>query len=243
MSKSDTWTETRWSVIRRARSDGPREAIEGAWADLVQRYEEPIRRSVLRLARSHPRKEEIADGCFGYIFERGVLARFDPSAGRFRCYLQGVIRRYVLHEMRKLSRPGWVSVDGVEACTLDAPGHTEEQEEADWAMQVLRNAAARMLAERSRRGEMLMKAYGIAPYRAVAREDLCREFSTTRGALNVALCEARGRLRDLIRQEVVETVGSDEDCEAEVAMVVTRLLGANLDFSSGEPDDSVRAGV
>jgi hypothetical protein len=108
-SDSDTiWALTSWGLVARA-AEGGKEA-DTAWATLMERYREPVQRAGRRILRGHPATGQILEEFAGYVFEHGLVGRTDPERGHFRCYIQGVVRRFVLdlpggssvHEARRV---------------------------------------------------------------------------------------------------------------------------------------------
>jgi len=209
---------------------GRGEDIHQAWRLLIERYREPVRRSVRRHMGNHPDADQVAEDFFAYLFEQGVLPRADPKMGRFRCFIQGVVRNYV----RVLQRQGRRqmrerSAESMEEF-LESPAsgavRFEQEEQADWARAVLENALAALRRRSPRDGLLLLQAYGIPPHARVSRAELGQEHELSPGALNVALHRARRELRVLLVAEIRRTVVSEEDFSEEQRLVYEHLLSA-----------------
>jgi DNA-directed RNA polymerase specialized sigma24 family protein len=227
---------TRWSVVRRAADPAPglEPERERAWRDLIERYREPVAASLARALRGDPSASEATDQFFGYLVEHGILRKADPEQGRFRCYVQGVVRRFALH-WRRATRAG-------EALELeeDLPlGHAaepaEEADEARWASQVLSHAAARLFAEHPRDAELLLAMFGLPPFASASREELCTRFGLSADAFNVALFRARARLRERVLIEVRDTVATADDFEREREWIIERLMAAHPQLVTEDP--------
>ena len=223
-NRGDPWgRRTRWTVIKTASDEVPSpEAVE-AWEDLVDRYREPVRRQIGRMLKHHPSANDIADDFFGYLYSQKLLARAEPKLGRFRCFIQGVLKRYVKQSYRDSGKATIPVEDSGVASEPDVL-ELEEREEAEWAGAVLDHAVRKLIDESPRDGELLLRAFGIPPYPAISRKQLGKEMNMQKSALNVAIHRARDRLRRLIISEIRDIVGSDEDLRLETTVIEKRLL-------------------
>ena len=93
------WGPTRWSLILRAKTDGP----EGrrALGELVGRYDRTIA-ATLRRYRCPPDRtyDDLKAEFLASFVEGGAIDRLDPSLGRFRGWLGTALRRHVAHAWR-----------------------------------------------------------------------------------------------------------------------------------------------
>ena len=218
---------TRWTVIAQASGSAGSSEANGAWRELVQRYRGPVQQTIQRMLYRHPHRDEIADEFFAFLFEKGILGRADPTKGRFRCFIQGVIRNYVRQALRRHQRAGEPLALEADAPILDCRLELEELEEAAWSAGVLGNAAGRLIKEHPRQGELLLRCHGVPPFDRCGRQELCEEFALSSNALNVSLHRARKRLGELILLEIQPTVENESDYRSEVAILVKRLLEAH----------------
>ena len=181
------------------------------------------------------RAEELADDFFSYLYEKEVLKKARPSVGRFRCYVQGVIKRYVRSNLRDGdSRTVPVDESGpIPAAEEEMPVDLEE--DAEWAKQTLMNAVEKLGRQNPDDGELLLKDLGIGPFKKVARKQLAKDMNCSIETLNVKICRARKKLRDLIEEEIRDTVGSDDDLQLEKNDLGRGLRAAHPDlFNSDE---------
>ena len=224
----DRWgRRTRWTVIRAATTEKDREVSGKAWEELIERYREPVHAAVRRIVGQRPDADEIAEDFFSYLYSQKVLEKAEPSMGRFRCFMQGVIRRYVLHRLRpRPDRSGPIDVGDADLPAPELPPEVEEREEAEWALTVLKHATTALVQRHPRDGKLLLRAFGIPPYPLTSRSELCKETGLTSNALNVALHRARRHLRDLIVAEIRDLVGDDRELEVESEVLGQRLMNA-----------------
>ena len=224
--RSDIWGPgTRWSMVRGAGRDEDRARQEESWRFLIERYREAVAASVRRQVSDKRFADEMAEGFFAYAYEHKVLEKADASRGRFRCYLQGVIRRYVLHGLRTRGLPA-PDIDAVDPGVAATASPAEIEEERNWATAVLGHSLRKLRRRNERNGVVLMRFYGIAPFQKSDVETIAGELGLKPNAVHQLLNRARNELRDLIESELMNTVDTVDALEGEFEMVEKRLLEA-----------------
>jgi RNA polymerase sigma-70 factor (ECF subfamily) len=222
------FSKTRWSMVLRAK-DQSTEAMN----TLCEKYREPL--VVWLRARQnefHPLEpEDLVDGFLSAKLEEQFLKNIAPVKGRFRTFMLTCLRNYVSSEFRKLKavvRGGnkpHVSLEQtneegrpiVEPVSAE-PG-PDRAYDAAWAQTIVENAHYRLEAELATRGHVplwealqphLYKEEGAPCYAQIAKQ-----FGMTENALGTAACRFRKRLRQLILEELRETVATEEDFATE----------------------------
>src|SRR3954451_15713755 len=98
---------TVWTLVARAQG-GPEEAEASAQAALLERYEEPIHRHLVRGLRNPAAADELLQE-FALRFLRGDFRHADAGRGRFRDYvraaLNNLIREYRGRQARSANQP------------------------------------------------------------------------------------------------------------------------------------------
>ena len=225
---TDNWgATTQWSLIFNAAGRDDAKRLQQAWRELVERYRGPVLQSIRRQLGNRPEADEIAADFFTYLYEKGVLPKIDPEIGRFRCFIQGVIRNYVKHARRSL--PG--ARGGSDALLDNLAGGSgietfEQEEQAAWANAVLEHALERLREARPRDANLLIQAYGLAGHEPVPRRQLCEGAGLSENAVNVAVHRARNVLKQHILEEVQELVARPQDFLDEVKLIYDTLLSA-----------------
>lgn len=221
---ADAWGgETNWDLIDEARrANGP------AWAELVLRYRTPVRRILRRLLRDHPTADDAADEFFSYLFQQRILAKADPGQGRFRCYMQGVMKRFARswRHATSMSRAS-EAVDERLIGDDGEAGETEREEELVWAEAVLENALDRLRREFPKDADLLVRFYGLGGTAPARADEMAKERGKNENSVHVALHRARARLRAALMAELVPMVSSKEELEQERQLLVARLLAAH----------------
>ncbi len=220
MARFDT---TRWSIVLRARGE-PAEA-RAALEQLCRTYRPPVLAFVRRRGYAADAAEDLTQAFFARFLERAWHSSADPERGRFRSFLLTALKRFLIDsdaEGAALKRGGGIRFELLD--DDDCAGATGETPDAaferEWAHAVLRAALARLRSEAEQAGklelfkrlaEFLIERPDEAEY-ARAAEDL----HLRRNTLAVAVHRMRHRLRDLVREELMETTLNRTELEDEL---------------------------
>lgn len=215
---------TRWSVVLRARGEAgeARAALE----QLCRTYRPPVLAFVRFHGYAADTAEDLTQAFFTRFLERSWYSTADPGRGRFRSFLLIALKRFLIDadaEAAALKRGGGMRFEqldddtGCVGAAGDAPDAVFERE---WAHAVLRVALARLRAEAEQAGklelfqrlsEFLVERPGEAEYARAAGDLQLR-----RNTLAVAVHRLRHRLRDLVREELMETTSGRTEVEEEL---------------------------
>jgi RNA polymerase sigma factor (sigma-70 family) len=226
---SDAWGgETDWNLIREVSGKGKAVDAEAAWLQLVERYRIPVRRLLRRLLRDDPTADDAADEFFSYLFQKQILPKADPEQGRFRCYIQGVMKRYARSWRRATSMPRVrEDVDDVDVGADGESGDLEREEELVWADAVLDHALERLRREAPKDADLLVRFYGLGGVNPSRGDELAKDRGRNDNNVHVAVHRARARLRAALLAELAPMVSSKEELEQERQFLVTRLFSAH----------------
>ena len=227
---------TQWSIILRAggaSSVPTHEALEA----LCRIYWPPLYAFLRRNGSDPHEAEDIVQGFLARLLERNDLASVGPDHGRFRSYLLAGLRNYLVSEVRRDSaqkRGGGAAVlsfDSEEAessCSgVIAAGLPPDQAfDRRWAEMILERAVEALRREHFARGksdffETLKPSLAgdTTEHHATWAHDL----GMTPGAVTVAVHRLRARLRELVRLDVAQTVGSCEEVDEEIRNLLAIL--------------------
>jgi DNA-directed RNA polymerase specialized sigma24 family protein len=230
-SNRSRFATTQWSLVLAAGRGDSAEAEE-ALARLCALYWYPVFAFVRR--RGHPIDEaqDLTQGFFTRLIEKGDLSDADRDRGRFRTFLLSACQHYLSNErdrMLTLKRGGGftaVPLDVVAAAEgryQRALAHEETPEklyDRQWCLTLLECALATLRAEYVADGseQLFDRLRGFltmdddAGTHAAAASDL----GTTTAAVKVAVHRLRRRYRDSLRQLVAETVDSPQEVDDEM---------------------------
>lgn len=226
---------TRWSLVARSGADDPATA-QRALGELCELYWFPLYAFVRRRGLAEPDALDTLQSFCAQLLERGGLDGARRDAGTFRSYLLGALRHFLdnQHRAERTQKRGggklaW-SLDDAEARYLAEPADNESPErsfERRWAVALLDRATARLREEYAARGKQaLLQALEpalLGDDGAIRHQDVARALGTTEGAIKVALHRLRGRMRELIRDEVLQTVDDPNTVDEELRHLFAAL--------------------
>ena len=223
------WLRTRPSLLGRARDTPPGAGRDAAWRELIENYRRPITVCLRRRVSRHPDADVIVAEFFSYLYSEGVLERVDLAKGRFRAFLQGVMRNYVLSKIRQYRGLG--GGDELEALlVVDPPAGAEVEEERTWARSLLDRAVEQLGVTRPRDQKLLLKVYGIHPHAPQDTARVAADAGLSVQAVHKAVSRARLALRRLLEAQIAQLVDGSADYEREKRALIGRLLEAQPDL-------------
>jgi RNA polymerase sigma factor (sigma-70 family) len=164
------------------------------------------------------------------LMEQNVVSNADPQRGRFRSFLLGVLKRFLIdwgprataqirHERQFVSIENLI---GDEERTYE-PAVGEDAEtvfEQRWAggvwERVLQQLRERYTGERSS-WPVLFMAYTAPEGKRPSQEALAEQFQLSRDQVRDVLAKVGQRFESLLRAEIREEVGSEQDIDDEIA--------------------------
>jgi RNA polymerase sigma factor (sigma-70 family) len=229
---------THWSVVLHAgRSDTTR--ARDALGKLCQAYWFPIYAYVRRRGRSPHDAQDLTQEFFARLLEQNWVTRADPEKGRFRSFLLGALNHFLAKEWRKgqaQKRGGGVQIEPLDAAETrysnEAVAETtpEQQFDRKWAVTLLDAVLQRLSVEfeRENKAKMfeLLRPCLVGERDAQPYSALSDALGMSEGAVKVAVHRLRRRYRQLLREEVAQTVASADEVEAEMRYLVN-VLGAH----------------
>jgi RNA polymerase sigma-70 factor (ECF subfamily) len=223
---------TRWSLIAAAR-DHPSQA-RNALEQLCGAYRPPVLAFVRHSGYSQADAEDLTQAFFLRFVERGWYGQADPERGRFRSLLLTALRRFLLDQRDAEHAAKRDIACNVAFDELSQPGDGGESPEQAftrvWMGTVIGHAYARLQAEWERAGkrEQFEQLSALLAERADSAElhALASRLGVRPNTLAVQAHRMRQRLRQLVRQELLQTVGSSEALEQELAELRTALPDA-----------------
>jgi RNA polymerase sigma factor (sigma-70 family) len=221
---------THWSVVLAAgspESSGYQQALE----TLCRTYWFPLYAYLRRHGCDSHQAEEYTQAFFARILEKQNLRLADPERGKFRSFLLGTLKHFLADERdraRAQKRGGGrkaLSIDLQEAESQYALEPADKLSpdkvfDKSWALTVLDRTMARLKAELASKNKQelfehlkvhLTAEKGSVPYRSVAAE-----LGMTEGSVRVAVHRLRRRYRKLLRDEIVQTVATEDQIDDEI---------------------------
>jgi RNA polymerase sigma-70 factor (ECF subfamily) len=224
-SSSPEWfLTTHWSVIVSARAPDSKTA-KAALESLCSTYWYPLYAFVRRLGYSPHDAEDLIQGFFAQCIEKDYLRAADQDKGRFRSFLLLALKRFLANEWdraRTRKRGGdrqIISLDAEERYAAEpAESLTPDKLfERRWAMTLLENVLAKLKTEQAAAGRLAIftELQPVLTSRGTPYAELAKRLGLTESAIKVAVHRLRQRYRELLEQEIANTVSSPAEIEEE----------------------------
>jgi DNA-directed RNA polymerase specialized sigma24 family protein len=227
------FTTTHWSVVLEAQGESP--AAQEALEKLCRIYWRPIFAFLQRQGVAPEEAEDITQGFFVSLFERGSLSAVRKEKGRLRSYLLGALKYFLTDEHRRamaVKRGKGQRLVPLEELRAE---NRVEMEPADpvtaeliyerrWASTVLEHVL-----------NLLKDQYGAAGNTALfdslkqllpdepdapSQADIAAQLSMTENAVRQAFHRFRQRYQLLLREEIAHTVATPGDIEDELRHLI-----------------------
>jgi RNA polymerase sigma factor (sigma-70 family) len=236
----DKFPATRWSVVDGARSHNPSER-ERALDTLFTAYWEPVYKYVrMRWNRPIDDAQDLTQGFFAELFERKLLAKYDPAKSRLRTYLRICVDSFVMNEdkaARRQKRGGntlHISLDftaaegelngvAIDAASIPSPQSLEEFFVKEWVRSLFTLAVEdlRVLCKARKRENTftLFEEYDLDGEQYASYESLARKHGIPVTDVTNSLAWARREFRRIAIERLREICGSDEEFHREARSV------------------------
>jgi RNA polymerase sigma factor (sigma-70 family) len=221
---------THWTNVLVAARPDSNEGRE-AFARLYQDYWRPLHAYICRRGYSPAEAEDISQDFFVRLISKQALAGLRRDGGRFRSYLLSAINNFLANEWDRRSaqkrgagqRPLSLDVEQNELHGVLAAADRETPEslfEKRWAFAVLEQVTTRLRAEyfEEGKGELFeqFRVYLQGDRAGPSYAAVAAQRGMSEGAVAVAVHRMRQRYGQILRDEVMRTVGSPDEVDAEL---------------------------
>jgi len=231
------FSTTHWSVVVAAgRSDTPR--ARDALSRLCQTYWYPLYSFARR--RGHPPEDaqDLTQEFLARLLEKNWIGDADRNKGRFRTFLLTAMKHFLSDEWdraRAQKRGGGLTLQPLQFDEAEsrynhepAGGETPERNfEIRWALALLENVLQGLRAEYEKEGKAALFA-ALNPCLVGERTsqpyaDLAKSLGTTESMVKSAVHRLRQRYRQLLRDEIANTVASPDEVDEEMRYLFSIL--------------------
>ena len=227
---------TRWTVVLHAgRKSSPQS--DRALGELCQTYWYPLYAYVRRQGHSKEDAEDLAQAFFAKFLEKNYLEGLSAERGKFRAFLLASLKHFLANEWDKTQRQkrgggvtmlslDWQNAD--ERFHLDPPDPASPDKTFDreWALALLERVITRLRAECEADDKAKLfeqaKGYLMVGESAIPYAQAAQALGVDEGAVRVAVHRLRKRYRELLRDEIAQTL----DDPAQVAEELRSLQAA-----------------
>jgi RNA polymerase sigma-70 factor (ECF subfamily) len=224
------FTQTHWSVVLAAGDSSSPEGFN-ALERLCHAYWFPLYAYVRRCGETPEDAKDLTQEFFARLVEKNWLRAATPERGRFRWFLLASLKHFLSNQWdraRTQKRGG-----GLDSLSLDelAPEARYSLEPTDslsadkvydrtWALTLLEKTRARLCeefkqAEKAARFEML-EQFLPGEQASATYAEIASRFAVAEGTVKSDVSRLRRRYGELLREELVQTLGSVTDLEDEL---------------------------
>jgi len=228
---------TRWSMVLAAGDWRVGSAAQRAMGELARMYWFPLYAYLRRKGNSPSQAEDLVQGFFLRLLEKDALVTVDRTKGKFRSFLLASLTNFMANEWdksRAQKRGGGKEILPLDAMDAEARYASEPVDEMSpervferrWALAVLEQVLANLLDEYTARGQTAI--FAALEQMLVGGQDtsyaqIAERLAMTEGAVKVAAHRLRRRFRELLREEIAQTVSERELVDEEIRQLLASL--------------------
>ncbi|MBI1841602.1 MAG: sigma-70 family RNA polymerase sigma factor [Verrucomicrobia bacterium] len=233
-----SFTTTHWSVVLAAGSADSGDALI-ALEKLGRSYWYPLYAFARRAGYSEHDAQDLTQGFFTHLIQKTAFRAITPERGRLRSFLLASLKNYMgdVRDRESAQKRGGgqviVSIDAQEAedryrFEPQDPQTPEKLFERRWALTMLDSALEELESEARKAGrqDLFIHLRGSLVGGEGARTcaDIAQTLGMSEESIKKALQRLRKRYKEVIREQIRQTVANDGDVEQEL-----RELRASLE--------------
>jgi len=201
-----------------------------AFEELCQAYWKPLYTFARRGGHSSHDAEDLTQGFLAQLLQRGDLGPLSPEKGRLRTYLKSAFQNFIADEARRVTRQKrggpaaqWLDLEAAERQSqrlISGAASPEEAFDRHWGRIVLQRAM-HGLREKFRargRGDTLreLEVYLGPDEQAPSYREVAERLGQSENTVAANVSRMRREFRDLLRQEIADTLGEGQDIDEEL---------------------------
>ena len=227
-TRSGPFPETPWTHVRQA--GGEDTLAQTSLEAICRMYWAPLYAFARRSELTPAEAEDVTQAFFAHLLTDQTLTSMDQSKGRMRSYLLTAMKHFISNwrrDERTVKRGGRLL--RVEFDTSEIEGLCAQQSgglspdaffERRWAVTLLDHALKSLEQEQAQsgRGEQftVLSEFLMNHGKDAQHADAALKLGINEGAARVAVHRLRKRYRELVREHVAATVGSEAEVEDEL---------------------------
>lgn len=228
----DIFATTHWTVVLAA---GQRHTPQSdhALEELCRTYWFPLYAYVRRHGHAKADAEDLTQAFFARFLAKNYLAGLSAERGRFRAFLLAALKNFLVNEWKHASRQkrgggaralslDWETADTKFQVAARAEPSPDQAFDREWALALLSKVIERLQTECTADGKAKLfeqlKVFLAAGKGETAQSDMAHALGMEEGAVRVAVHRLRKRYRQLLRDEIANTLSDpamvDEEMRA-----------------------------
>jgi RNA polymerase sigma-70 factor (ECF subfamily) len=226
----DIFATTHWTVVLAA---GKRSTPQSdrALEELCRTYWFPLYAYVRRHGHTKEDAEDLTQAFFARFLGKNDLAGLNAERGRFRAFLLASLKHFLINEWDKARRQkrgggvtplslDWHTADTQFQIAATAEPSPDKAFDREWAVALLAKVIERLRTEceadgREKQFEQL-KIFLTAGKGALSHAAAAKTLGMDEGAARVAVYRLRKRYRQLLRDEIAQTLADAADVDEEM---------------------------
>ncbi len=221
---------THWSVVLAAGKSSSAQHKQ-ALSTLCQTYWFPLYAYLRRVGYNAHESADYTQGFFAKMLEKHYLRQVKPRPGKFRSFLLASLKHFVANERaraRAVKRGGGRTVLSFDFENAENQYALEPADdlspdkvfEKSWALTVLERTMDRLEAELAGKNKQKLfdhlRVYIAAEASSIPYREAAAELGMTEGGVRVAVHRLRRRCRELLRDEIAQTVAAEDQIDDEI---------------------------
>jgi len=226
----DIFATTHWTVVlaagRRATPQSDR-ALE----ELCRTYWFPLYAYVRRRGHTKEDAEDLTQAFFARFLEKNYLEGLSAERGRFRAFLLASLKHFLANERDKSQRQkrggqathlslDWQTADTQFQLAVPNEPSPDQAFDREWAVALLAKVLERLRAECETEGRVRqfeeLRVFLTAGKGAQSHAAAAKALDLDEGAVRVAVHRLRKRYRQLLRDEIVQTLADPAQVDEEM---------------------------
>lgn len=230
MSESSSFQQTRWTLVQRVKDSNAADA-QLALNELCRMYWRPLYAFARGYGRTMEDAEDVVQGFLAKGIEKALFAAADKEKGKMRTFLLTAFKRYLRDEHAKevAVKRGEGKVDTTDIAAEEA--RWEDSEAADptlsfdkrWAIIVVESAREQLRKKYANEGKEALYEALCGTLTGEINEgyqQIAERLNVSLSSVKVGVHRLRKRFGEMLRAEIIETIGEGEDPDAELRYLI-----------------------
>jgi RNA polymerase sigma factor (sigma-70 family) len=233
-----SFVTTHWTRVLEARGDSP--DAKAALSELCAAYYAPVLAFIRHNTSDEDSARDLTQEFFARMLGRQGLDRVDPQRGRFRSFLLGAVKHFLadMHDQaHRLKRGAGQPMESIEPGTDTSPGlqladpttpSPDREFDRKWALTLLARALAALAQEHEASGKAghfeALKPWLSGDTENISQAEAAARLGLNEGAVKVAIHRLRRRFREVIKNEIGQTVSDLAQVDLELHYLLEALL-------------------